>query len=67
MARLHWIDETAGSYQWSGTPEEWEERALLLEPLIRKQTPGHIYLTDSAADVADIVVSRGEYPDLINA
>ncbi|QDV19588.1 hypothetical protein Pan153_42540 [Gimesia panareensis] len=67
MARLHWIDETAGSYQWSGTPKEWEERALLLEPLIRKQTPGHIYLTDSAADVADIVVSRGEYPDLINA
>ncbi|QDU51654.1 hypothetical protein Pan110_40210 [Gimesia panareensis] len=65
MARLLWIDETAGSHQWIGTPEEWAERALLLEPLVRKQTPGHVYLNDSAADVADIVVSRGEYENLL--
>jgi len=64
LARLQWIDEAAGSYQWSGTPEEWAERAHLLEPLVHKQTPGHVYLTESEADVADIVVSRGEYDDL---
>lgn len=64
-ARLQWIDEAAGRYLWSGTPEEWAERALLLEPLVHKQTPGHVYLTDSEADVADIVVSRGEYEDLL--
>ncbi len=49
-----------GEFVWSGTADEWETSALLLDPFLDDQPGGHQYLTNDINDDAVICVSFAE-------
>ena len=61
--RLRRTARNALRFEWTLSPEDWDERAEFIDGLVRSPRRGHQYLTDRASDDAIVVVSHGEYSD----
>jgi hypothetical protein len=54
---------SVAAFSWAGSLDEWEDVAFLAHSLRDNgQEPGHHYLAQNAANDAQVVLSKGEYP-----